>query len=242
MQYLRTITGALAVAIASFALPVRANVIRPASAEFANLPNANGLPFSSGTHFYQEVFDSSLFSGPIDLNEVSFRAKDGSTFGLPITLNLEVSLSTTAASSDGLSGTLPSNVGPDSTVVFSAPFTLQDPTGAGSDLAFDVSFPFTTGFTYIPGAGNLLLQLAFPGGIPSGLQYITEDTSGTTTPNGDGISRAIAFSATGSGSADTGGAVVAFGEGPVIVPEPGRIGLILSGLAGLLVIRRNRSG
>ena len=97
-------------------------------------------------------------------------------------------------------------------------------------------------FTYIPGAGNLLLQFSFPGGIPSDLQYITEDTFGTTTPNGDGISRAIAFSATGPGFPDTGGAVVEFGEGPVIVPEPGRIEVILIGLAGLLVIRRNHRG
>lgn len=248
MRVLRVLFVCLAVAVTVGGLTARAeaDVTLPAAGELADQPSSNGLPFSGGIHFYQQVFDATLFTGPLDLNEVRFRADGGPILALPVVLNMEVSLSTTSKAPDGLSSPASSNVGPDSTVVFSGLFTLEVP--IETDLLFDVFIPFTTGFTYDPAAGNLLLQLAFPGGTPF-LLLVVDSTGSSISPDGDEISRFFSFSASGAGESDTIGAITQFGTGPVAgagggggaggpVPEPGTIVLVALGIAGLIARRR----
>src|SRR5580704_9366006 len=82
--------------------------------------------FSSKPIRYQQVFDASQFSrltpGGGLINRIAFR---GHGPGVPFTgtvPQLQVNLSTTQKSPDGLSSTFADNVGPDDTRVFSGPF------------------------------------------------------------------------------------------------------------------------
>ncbi len=163
--------------------------------------------FSSQPIRYQQVFDAGQFSrlnnGGGLINRIAFR---GHGPGIPFTATipqLQVNLSTTSKTPDGLSSTFASNVGGDDTQVFSG--TLQAAVTLNGDPAnFEIVINFTTPFFYDPAQGNLLLDVRNLQGsteVPPNDQEI--DGSSAT---GDSISRVYNygnFSATTAGQ--TGG-------------------------------------
>src|SRR5258707_6677827 len=116
------------------------------------------VPFFVPTIRYQQVYAASDFQAQVPtgglITEIWFRAYGTDFFGtLP---HVEISLSTTAKSVDGLSSTFAENVGADSTVVVNGSIALS---------SNDAGVPFTTRialsqpFHYNPSAGNLLLDI-----------------------------------------------------------------------------------
>jgi hypothetical protein len=160
--------------------------------------------FSSQPMRYQQVFDASQFSrlnpGGGLINRIAFR---GHGPGIPFTANapqLQVNLSTTSKTPDGLSSTFVENVGPDDTQVFSGPLQTAV-TFTGDPTNFEVTLIFTTPFFYDPAKGNLLLDVR-------NLQGSTEappddqELDGTNA-DGDSVSRVYNFgdaNATAAGS------------------------------------------
>jgi len=123
----------------------------------------NLLPlFSSQPIRYQQVFDASQFSrlnpGGGSINRIAFR---GHGPGVPFTATisqLQVNLSTTTKTPDGLSSTFAENIGTDDTQVFSGPLPAAV-TFTGGPTNFEVVVNFTTPFFYNPAKGNLLLDI-----------------------------------------------------------------------------------
>jgi hypothetical protein len=153
---------------------------------------------------------------------------------------VQINLSTTTEVVDGLSVTFASNVGGDDTVVFGpGPLALSSAAVGGPPRAFDIVIDILD-FLFDPGLGNLLLDVRNFGG-------------GSTTPFdlentlGDSVSR-ISTTVSGVGAAnadfdDTGGLIVKFSTSPV-VPGPGTLLLLGSGLLGLggvALTRRRRA-
>jgi hypothetical protein len=163
--------------------------------------------FSSKPMRYQQVFDAGQFSrlnpGGGLINRIAFR---GHGPGVPFTANvpqLQVNLSTTSKTPDGLSSTFAENVGPNDTQVFSGPLQTAI-TFTGDPTNFEVTLIFTTPFFYDPTKGNLLLDVR---NLQGGTEVPPNDQElDGTSANGDATSRVYNFgdaSATGAGS--TGG-------------------------------------
>ena len=119
----------------------------------------------------QQVIGPDQFqSNPILINQIAFRAFPG-TGGVNATissLNLYLSTSPNFPNTNGgktlISTHFQDNVGPDSTLVYSGPVTLNS---AGcpfpSACSFDIVISFTTPFLYQPSQGALLLDFQFAG-------------------------------------------------------------------------------
>jgi hypothetical protein len=114
---------------------------------------------------YQQVYAASEFTsfgGPIRITEIAFRpdAYYGNAFQTTLP-GVEIHLSTTSKSVDGLSTTFASNIGADETLVFSGTLQLSSSFTGPVDgpMAFDVKIVLTTPFVYDPSAGNLLLDV-----------------------------------------------------------------------------------
>ena len=146
--------------------------------------------FSSQPIRYQQVYDSSQFSqlknGGGLINRIAFR---GHGPGVPFSgtvAQLEVNLSTTGKSPDGLSSTFADNVGPDNTQVFSGPLQAAV-TFNGDPSNFEVVINFTTPFFYDPNKGNLLVDVINSQG---GVEVPPEDQElDGTSAAGDSVSR-----------------------------------------------------
>ena len=112
----------------------------------------------------QQVFAASQFSalgGPRLITGMAFRPDIEQP---PFTLtspNVQISLSTTSRSPDGLSTTFSENVGADDTVVFSGSLTLSTTISGppGGPNAFDMIINFANPFLYDPAVGNLLFDI-----------------------------------------------------------------------------------
>jgi hypothetical protein len=167
----------------------------------------NCYPFmcnDSGTNsgisiWYEQVYSSTAFSGPVTITSATFYWQFAQQFGGSDTLlggGYEFDLSTTSAPVNGLNGgCLSCNLGADNKIV--GDFII--PTGG---ISFGTSFTFTlvNAFTYDPSKGNLLLSIAVnnqdnvPNG--SGNSYNGADDTGTVT------SRAYSFLNSNSRTAD----------------------------------------
>jgi phosphatidylinositol-3-phosphatase len=163
--------------------------------------------FSSQPIRYQQVFDASQFSrltpGGGLINRIAFR---GHGPGIPFTgavAQLQVNLSTTQKSPDGLSSTFADNVGTDDTQVFSGPFQTAV-TFTGGPTNFEVVINFTTPFYYDPGKGNLLLDVR---NLQGGAEVPPNDQElDGTNASGDSVSRVYNFGdATATAAGQTGG-------------------------------------
>ena len=216
------------------------------------VPNANAsvaggtdnrFPFLvSGGMRYQQVFAASQFStfgGAQLITEIDLR--NGilvhEAFSSTIS-SIDISLSTTAKTPDGLSATFASNVGADNTQVYSGALTLSstDAAGPGNTHVFDVRIILQTPFLYNPTLGNLLLDVDNISGANAavGADYF----DAVNTP-GDSVSRV--FGAEGapnatSGTADSLGLIAQFqfsAESPA-VPEPATLTLLSVGAVSLV--------
>ena len=168
----------------------------------------NLLPlFSAQPIRYQQVFDASQFSrlnpGGGLINRIAFR---GHGPGVPFTATvaqLQVNLSTTSKTPDGLSSAFAENVGPDDTQVFSGPLSAAV-TFTGDPTNFEVVVNFTTPFFYDPAKGNLLLDVRNSQGsveVPPNDQEL----DGTST-GGDSVSRVYNYGdVTGAKAGQSGG-------------------------------------
>jgi phosphatidylinositol-3-phosphatase len=146
--------------------------------------------FSSQPIRYQQVFDAAQFSrlnpGGGLINRIAFRGHGPGTPFTGTVAQLQVNLSTTSKTPDGLSSTFAENVGADDTQVFSGPFQTAV-TFTGDPTNFEVVINFTTPFYYDPAKGNLLLEVRNTQGgseVPPNDQEL-DGTSAT----GDSLSR-----------------------------------------------------
>ena len=185
----------------------------------------NAIPFSSlsGTGRYQEVYSSSLLSGPVLITSLAFSPGDSALF----TANVELRMTTTMVGVGSLSPDLNSNFTVPLTTVYSNPAFSENVIG-GSET-FSLVFNFTTPFLYDPAQGNLLFDLLISD------QNVALSFSRCAA--GSILSRA--YDNTGFGnSADGVGLRTLIGYEPV--PEPGTLGLLVSGLIGLATVLRRK--
>lgn len=196
----------------------------------------DALGFSIESMRYQQVYDATEFAAytaPFLITEIQFRpdATMGDAFSSILT-DIQINLSTTAASADGLSTTFANNVGVDDTVVLNRgalPLSSTDVTTPTGSQEFDIAIQLDTPFRYDPTAGNLLLDIRnFGGGVTTPLDAVfVEGDSTSRLFNGflgDSVDNP-------TGIADTVGLVTKFvvAETPVSseVPEPSSLVALL---------------
>jgi hypothetical protein len=220
------------IALAVVAAPL---VLRSANAAVivigTNDGPANVFPIGTTIYAgeYQQAYTSTAFSGPVTITAIAF-ASNNTSAGNTITDTFTLGLSTTSASLAGLSTNYASNIGPDSTTVFSGTKTF---TSIG-DGSFDFLVTLTTPFNYDPSMGNLLLDVNIASN--SGSQVSFEATSDPVT------SRVYNSGGTGTPTHDINyGLVTAFTVGPLAaVPEPSTYALGATFAAGVFLLRRRR--
>jgi hypothetical protein len=124
-----------------------------------------GIRFTNTTMRLQQVFGASQFSGIPNgdvITTMRFRIDASAHSGFSWTLpRIQINLSTTTKSPDGLSTNFTENVGPDDNVVF-GPGSLTILAGFASGTRpqpFEPEIELPTPFIYKPEAGNLLLDV-----------------------------------------------------------------------------------
>lgn len=145
----------------------------------------NVFPFTSPNYVgeYQQVYDGSLFSGPVEITGITFFDLPGST--ATINGDFALDLSTTTAGVDSLSTTYENNIGTNNTLFFN---------GTVSDV-----LSFTGGpFLYNPSQGNLLLDV----------EVIPPNSSGADLAAGCSADTNRVFNLAGTGAATTGNTAV----------------------------------
>jgi hypothetical protein len=191
----------------------------PATVGFGNcIPF--GCPGFFGTTTYQEVYESSAFSGVFDIGTIDFFSIQVPG-GAPAIGNYNLTLSYTSKLPGGLDLTNPSsNIGTRTQGFFD---------GSLPSLSGDMLSITGTPFIYDPAIGDLLLTVAISGG---GNGSIAFDFSQTQSQTGR------AFFGTHPGGNDEGGLVTQF-DTPEVIPEPDLSPFLLTGIAtGLCYSRR----
>lgn len=195
--------------VGDIVVSVKANPVTVGVASTGNcypfMCNDSGASSGPSIH-YQQVYSASAFSGPTQINSLTFFRVLAAQFGGTSTVlagNYRVSLSTTTRAVNGLSANLASNIGSDNMVIFN---------GNLGGLSSTPSFTITASapFFYDPSLGNVLLDIVvtdqtavFNG---SGNGYNDADARGVVT------TRAYAFVGSASGPVDVFGLVTLFNK------------------------------
>jgi hypothetical protein len=204
---------AASVALIFLATPLAhaADVVAPSSLLSQQGDTGNLFPILSPQPMrYQQVVDhgqfASMAAGGEYITQIAFRVHSP---GIAFTANissLQINLSTTSKTPDGLSSTFAANVGADDTVVFpaaSVQFSTSVAGPADGPQAFDLVITFPTPFHFDPSQGNLLVDIRNASGAthdPANDQQI--DASGAF---GDAISRVYNLGDVNAASAGTTG-------------------------------------
>ena len=202
-----------------------------------NGANGNTYPlgFSGGYSKFQQVYNASLFSGPLSFNNISFYSKPGTQILQQGTFNFY--LNTTSVDPTAMNYGSPTANENVANRQFFGTYTV----GANIDAPAVVSFAGNT-FNYNPAAGNLVLDIDFTyvGNFINQNRaafdsYFDPRVSTASDP------QALFGSTAGSKGA---GLVTTFASGGVntfaVVPEPSSVLLVGAGLLSLLVVARKR--
>lgn len=198
-------------------------------------PNTgNCFPFGCAySGEYQQVYTHSLFTAPITITNLEFYNTAFDNFATAMNSgNWVISLSTTSADWNTLSGNFAANIGPNNTQVFSG--DLSQPWAFGDTLHINL----TTPFTYDPSQGNLLMDV-FVTNASDGNGVIYFDTNGY---NNGGFNGNTFFGRVYDGGAVNSGygLVTGFSTGQTTTPEPGSLMLLGSGLLGVVGVMRRK--
>ena len=208
-------------------------------------PDANGIfdgnsyatPFDTAGRF-QQVYDSSVFSSSPWLPEgrgfigqliLRVDANFGHSFHSTLP-SVQLNLSTTLKSADGLSSTFADNVGSDDVAVLGPEPILFSVLGGGGIASFGVLFDFRDNpFYYDSSQGNLLVDFRIHEGFNPPGPTLGEAILDSFTAPGDPISSVYAqgSSSLTSGQISTLGLATLFPTSPI--PEPSSLALMSLG-------------
>ncbi len=193
----------------------------------------NSFPFGSAYNAeYQQVYGSSDFNtGPIQIMSLEVYNTQFNNGATETNLGTyTISLSTTQAGVNNISGTFADNIGLDNTTVFTG--SINQAWNFGDTLHISFSKPFT----YDPTKGNLLLDVVGQGiSVPTGNIYFDVNSTGgyftrVYCPGGQACQ---------TGVPDTGYGLVT-GFDYTSVPEPGTLVMLGTGLLGAVGVIRRR--
>jgi hypothetical protein len=221
------------------------NVLAPPEAATIFDGNSYAQPFDTAGRF-QQVYDASVFSNRLPegggfVRQLVFRVDANAGHSFEDTLpSVQLNLSTTLKSSDGLSSIFADNVGSDDVAVLGPRSVPLSGGGGGGVTGFNVLFDFRDRpFYYNPANGNLLVDFrihqGFGGPFPPGRGAILDAFSVT----GDSISSVYAYDSSSltSGQLSTLGLATDFVFLPI--PEPSSLVLLCTAF-GLLFLARKR--
>ena len=197
--------------------------------------NDNGRLFEQGDPaHWQQDYRADQFGaakGPLLIKEIRFRIDADPLKGRPfdaVLPGVEISLSTTHVAPSAMSVFFAQNIGPDEKVVFpQGPLHLQSQ-GQGFDVVIGLLNPYL----YDPAAGNLLMDLTYPGGVFTNSRL---DTDQQLPPNRSTAALWLGGLAGTFGELQGMGLVTQFGFEPV--PEPRSLVLFFACVASFLMLR-----
>jgi uncharacterized protein (TIGR03382 family) len=198
------------------------------SGEFNAFPFSGSYQDTFGADRYQQVYNSFLFgANQVSISSITFYAA-GSHFGPNADGTYTLSLSTTAASVNGLDTNMANNVGLNDETFFSGTLPAY-PSASGGPMTFTIASPFL----YDPSAGNLLLDIQISG--------VTNDSNAAFVSQSGDFGTDSSRMVNGGASPGTSyGLVTTFGLGTTSVPEPGSLTLAMIGLVAVAGLSRRR--
>ncbi|MEP6781460.1 MAG: PEP-CTERM sorting domain-containing protein [Gemmatimonadaceae bacterium] len=225
-----TLVAASAIALGSASAQKTIGVI-------GNGANGNYYPlgFSGGYSKFQQVYNASLFTGPLSFDNISFYSKPGTQILQQGTFNFY--LNTTSVDPTAMNYGNPLANETVANRKFFGTYTI----GANVDAPNIVSFAGTN-FIYNPAMGNLVLDIDF--------SYVGNFINSNRAPFDSYYDSRVSTASDpqlflgGTAGSKGSGLVTTFASGGVntfaVVPEPSSVLLVGAGLAGLLFVARKR--